>query len=192
MENNPQKCRHRYLGIGMTDGNNSSVLDSNRSITDRSKVHVQNRDIGFLVPETIQDQETPVSDSESGICGASLQGSRIFGGDGMIRLEGGDKEHNNIKQRFLLGMRSVGRHTEVVRIHKNSFSNFLGRTRIQSFGIFSGAITQKCHGNANIKYVWYGTSKDGIEGSFLMVLGSVGGLRTIDCMVLGSSRTIDC
>ncbi|KAK6935466.1 Poly(ADP-ribose) polymerase, catalytic domain [Dillenia turbinata] len=47
---------------------------------------------------------------------------------------------------------------EVVSIYKNLHSNFTTQARIQSFRIFAEAVSNKCGGNPNIRYAWYGTS----------------------------------
>ncbi|KAH0675364.1 hypothetical protein KY285_023165 [Solanum tuberosum] len=87
---------------------------------------------------------------------------RSFKRNGMIELEERNKEHDLIKAGFLSGMGQLGKEVEVVAIHKNSCSTILGQARLESFRIYSEAMRKKCGGNANIKYAWFGSSKDEI------------------------------
>ncbi|KAJ4973301.1 hypothetical protein NE237_006475 [Protea cynaroides] len=119
-------------------------------------------EIGDSVSDTISESDGSVSDSGSVICDSTNPEFESFERIGLIRLEG-NQEHDIIKNRFILGLGPLGRHTAVVAIHKNSFSSFHRKARLQSFSIFSEAILRKCHGNANIKYAWYGTSRDGVH-----------------------------
>uniref|UniRef100_A0A822YPT1 Poly [ADP-ribose] polymerase n=1 Tax=Nelumbo nucifera TaxID=4432 RepID=A0A822YPT1_NELNU len=163
MENHKQKCQLQVFSVGMAHDHSCSGLVSNNSRTDGSSVHTEYIDFGDSVSETAHDREISVSDSESGTCGVITREFRLFSGNELIRLEEGDKEHSVIKQRFLMGMGSVRSLTTITSIHKNIYSSFQGLARLQSFRIFSQAMSQKCHGNPNIKFAWYGTSRDGVD-----------------------------
>ncbi|KAF8390418.1 hypothetical protein HHK36_024944 [Tetracentron sinense] len=161
MENSGERCQLSSLSVGRTDGS-SSLGYSNDSTTDTSSEQMENTDLGQSETETSHDQEPLASDCESCTSDASPEQFGVLGGTGMVRLEEGDREHNTIKQKFVSGMGSLGKHSTVVNIHRNSYSGFTGQARLQSFRIFSEAVSTKCGGNANIKYAWYGDSEDGI------------------------------
>ncbi|XP_004238657.1 probable inactive poly [ADP-ribose] polymerase SRO2 [Solanum lycopersicum] len=80
----------------------------------------------------------------------------------VMKLEEGDQDHDLIKAGFLSGMGQLGNEIEVVAVHKNSCSTILGQARSESFRIYSEAMRKKCSGDANIKYAWFGSSKDEI------------------------------
>ncbi|XP_043706455.1 probable inactive poly [ADP-ribose] polymerase SRO2 [Telopea speciosissima] len=124
---------------------------------------MEHKEIGDSMSETTSERDLSVSDSESGVCGSTAPEFESFEKNGLIRLEEGDKEHDFIKNKFMLGLGPLERHTTVVTVHKNSFSSFHRKARLQSFKIFSEAMSRKCNGNANIKYAWYGTSRDGVH-----------------------------
>ncbi|PHT45469.1 hypothetical protein CQW23_14627, partial [Capsicum baccatum] len=87
---------------------------------------------------------------------------RSFKRNEMIKLEERDIEHDLIKASFLSGMGQWAEDVEVVAIHKNSCSTILGQARSESFRIYAEAMRKKCGGEANIKYAWFGSSKDEI------------------------------
>ncbi|KAI4336142.1 hypothetical protein L6164_014709 [Bauhinia variegata] len=109
------------------------------------------------VPGTLSNEESMVSDCESGVCGANRVQRQLFG-EGFERLAEGDRVHDLIQRRFILGLGLVGAKTEVVAIHKNTCSSTMGQARAQSFQIYMQAMSKKRDGNANVKYAWYGTS----------------------------------
>ncbi|KAL7246530.1 hypothetical protein ACSBR2_001591 [Camellia fascicularis] len=108
-----------------------------------------------------QDQDQSISDCESGISGPNIEQSQLFG-DGLIKVPEDDKLHEFINRKFISGLGSLGMHTSVVSIHRNSCSSFIGQARLQSFRVFARAMEKKCAGNANLRYAWYGASKDEI------------------------------
>ncbi|XP_077244114.1 putative inactive poly [ADP-ribose] polymerase SRO2 [Tasmannia lanceolata] len=111
----------------------------------------------------VLDSEMSVSDSESGTTSAFPR-EVDFLGDEVVRLDDEDINHAFVKKIFLSGMGSLGEHTTVVAIHRNSHSSFSARARLQAFRIYSEAMVKKCGANTNMKYGWYGTSKDGVCG----------------------------
>ncbi|KAF8378284.1 hypothetical protein HHK36_029623 [Tetracentron sinense] len=123
---------------------------------------MEHTDIGESVSETTHDQESLVSDCESGTSSVNPEQFGLFSGNGTRRVEEGSSEYNIIKKKIVSGVESLGEHTTVVAIHRNSYSSVMGQARLQSFRIFSEAVTTKCNGNANIKDAWYGDSEDGI------------------------------
>ncbi|PRQ31015.1 putative poly(ADP-ribose) polymerase, catalytic domain, RST domain of plant [Rosa chinensis] len=77
-----------------------------------------------------------------------------------VRVEGLERE--TITKSFVSGMGPAGGETRVVAVHKNSSSGLTRRARFDSFRVFTEAVARKCGGNPNIKYGWYGGSKDEI------------------------------
>ncbi|XP_020523292.1 probable inactive poly [ADP-ribose] polymerase SRO2 isoform X2 [Amborella trichopoda] len=62
-------------------------------------------------------------------------------------------------------------YTGVVSIHKISHSSFSGQARLQAFSLYSDAIAKKCGGDANIRYAWHGSGKDGVSQVILHGFG---------------------
>jgi hypothetical protein len=51
--------------------------------------------------------------------------------------------------------------TNIIAIHKNNVSsNLTKQARLDSFHIFSKAVSIKCGGDANVRFAWYGGSLD--------------------------------
>ncbi|PON42526.1 Poly(ADP-ribose) polymerase [Trema orientale] len=119
---------------------------------------------GDSASETIQAQDSSVSDCESGISGAD-SGRPGSLGNGLVRLFEGDRVHDLIKRRFISGLGPIGAETTVVSIHRNTHSSIVGQARLQSFQIFRKAMENKCGGgNANVRFAWYQPScKDEIS-----------------------------
>ncbi|XAR72627.1 NAD(+) ADP-ribosyltransferase [Bertholletia excelsa] len=109
----------------------------------------------------IEDQDTSISDCESGISGPSADQSQLFF-DGFVEVHEGERLHEILRRRFLSGLGSLETRSSVVAIHRNSCSGILGHARLQAFHVFARAVEKKCGGNANLKYGWYGGSRDEI------------------------------
>ncbi|KAE9454611.1 hypothetical protein C3L33_13484, partial [Rhododendron williamsianum] len=112
----------------------------------------------------IDDQEDQTSDSEfDDSASSSFSEIGFFTRNGMALLEYGNSEHRIIERCFLKGLGQFGKETKVVAIHKNSYSSPIGQARMESFRIFSEAVRRKSGGNnANVKYAWFGASRDEI------------------------------
>ncbi|KAG5520915.1 hypothetical protein RHGRI_033465 [Rhododendron griersonianum] len=112
----------------------------------------------------IDDQEDQTSDSEfDDSASSSFSEIGFFTRNGMALLEYGNSEHRIIERSFLKGLGQFGKETKVVAIHKNSYSSPIGQARMESFRIFSEAVRRKSGGNnANVKYAWFGASRDEI------------------------------
>ncbi|KAB5532014.1 hypothetical protein DKX38_018684 [Salix brachista] len=109
-----------------------------------------------------RDQESVISDSESSSSGVSSLQFPPFN-DGLIRLFEGDRVHDLIKRRFVSSLGLLGKQATVVAIHRNSFSGVLEQARVKSFQIFAKAMENKCGGDANVKFGWYGGTRDEIS-----------------------------
>ncbi|KAK2438362.1 putative inactive poly [ADP-ribose] polymerase SRO2 [Trifolium repens] len=70
-------------------------------------------------------------------------------------------EYQYIKKGFLKGMGFMMHATNIIAIHKNNVSsNLTKQARLDSFHIFSKAVSIKCGGDANVRFAWYGGSLD--------------------------------
>ncbi|KAJ8753511.1 hypothetical protein K2173_022752 [Erythroxylum novogranatense] len=112
--------------------------------------------------ETAHDPDTAVSDCES--CASSDDSDQLqeFGG-GLVRLFEGDRVHDVIRRNFLSRLGFLGAQTKVVAIHRNPYSDAIGQAKMQSFQIFTKALETKRHGNANVRYAWYGNTRNEIR-----------------------------
>ncbi|KAK3013530.1 hypothetical protein RJ639_008353 [Escallonia herrerae] len=105
-----------------------------------------------------QDQAS--SESESVDSGPN---NEEFQSLGLIKLDDGDRMNAIIKRKFVSGLGSLGVHSKVEAIHRISYSiGFTKLARLQSFIFHVKAMAKKYGGNANVKYAWFGGSKDEI------------------------------
>lgn len=110
--------------------------------------------------DDVQDPE--VSDSESSVVGSVHEEKS----SGLMKIDEGDKIHGIVTSKFLSGLGCFGSSTQITAIHKETCSSFTKQAKLQSFLIFSKAVEKKCGGNANVKYAWFGASKDEINNIF--------------------------
>ncbi|KAL0417037.1 UNVERIFIED_CONTAM: putative inactive poly [ADP-ribose] polymerase SRO5 [Sesamum latifolium] len=82
--------------------------------------------------------------------------------NGFIRIPDGDTTYENIKKKLVSRLSSCGFNAQVETIHRNGYSSMTSRARLHSFSIYSKAMQMKTNGNANVKYAWYGASKQEI------------------------------
>ncbi|XP_059656395.1 probable inactive poly [ADP-ribose] polymerase SRO5 [Cornus florida] len=109
------------------------------------------------------DPDSQVSDCESGISnGNTCEQHQRFGANGLNEVDEGDRQHQLIKHCFFSGLGSLAAQTSLVSIRKNACSTFTAKARLHSFRVFTRAMEMKYGGNANVKYAWYGDSKDEI------------------------------
>lgn len=158
METSTHQCRLFSLPID-DSVNTFNTLDSDSKVT-RTMLDNNHSSTGnsFSVTEIHHDQGS-ISDSESSVSGAT--NAQSF--DGLIKVDQEERVYQVIKRKFISGLGSVGFHTKVEAIHRNYHSSFTNQARLQSFFIFTRAVENKCGGNANVKYAWYGSSRNDIE-----------------------------
>jgi hypothetical protein len=108
------------------------------------------------------DDETSVSDCESCVTGSMNDESGCLS-DGLIRMDEDERLHQIIKQKFVSGLGCLAIHTRIESIHRNSYSSLTKQARLHAFHTFKQALEKKCDGNANLKYGWYGSSKEEIR-----------------------------
>ncbi|KAK7350619.1 hypothetical protein VNO77_09438 [Canavalia gladiata] len=99
------------------------------------------------------NDDSVVSDCESGVSGSDVPPQHTP----FIRLQEGDVLHDLIKTRFLRGLGLLGTQTEVIAVHRNACSSVVSQARLHSFQVYAKAVEKLRHGNANVKYAWYGT-----------------------------------
>lgn len=79
----------------------------------------------------------------------------------MKTLEKESEEYEFVKKGFLKGMGFMQHVTNIISIHKNNVSsNSTKQARLQSFHIFSKAVSIKNGGDAKVRGAWYGGSLD--------------------------------
>ncbi|KAL8534181.1 hypothetical protein ACS0TY_010256 [Phlomoides rotata] len=81
---------------------------------------------------------------------------------GMVKVEEDQGEHGVIKKTLLGGMGFIGNEINLVAIHKNSHSSVTGQAKLEAFQIYCQAVAARRGGDANLRYGWYGGSRDEI------------------------------
>ncbi|KVI05643.1 probable inactive poly [ADP-ribose] polymerase SRO2 [Cynara cardunculus var. scolymus] len=106
------------------------------------------------------------SDSDSELAVSSDPRFGIFSSDRLMfqRLEEGNSDFEVLKRSFIGGMRDFGRNIDVVGIHKKNYGwRVMDDARMEAFKVFAMAVASRNCGDANIKYGWYGGSRDEIR-----------------------------
>ncbi|KAK4427136.1 putative inactive poly [ADP-ribose] polymerase SRO5 [Sesamum alatum] len=122
----------------------------------------RNSHYGLSADDEIQGDSCP-SDCESGISGAENEQQFGLSGNGLIRVDDGEMVYEIIKKKLVSSLNCYGFDAQVEAIHRNDHSGIMSRAKLQSFCIYSRAMEIKCGGNANVKYAWFGASKDEIS-----------------------------
>ncbi|KVI06332.1 probable inactive poly [ADP-ribose] polymerase SRO5 isoform X2 [Cynara cardunculus var. scolymus] len=124
--------------------------------------------------ESSEDEgdSSSVSDCESVTSAKrSIEHTRIQA-DGLVRLDESDKLHGIIGKKFISRLSVHGVNAQVQYIHRNLFNaGSISLARLRSFQIFTKAVEKKNGGDANIKYGWFGASKDEIKKIILHGFG---------------------
>ncbi|KAI3765831.1 hypothetical protein L2E82_15876 [Cichorium intybus] len=111
-----------------------------------------------------EDDSSSVSDCESVISGGRIVEHSRVQPDGLVRLGEGDKMHGIIEKKFMSRLDVNGVKAQIQHIHRNLFNtSAITQARLRSFQIFSKAVEINNGGDANIKYAWFGASKDEIN-----------------------------
>ncbi|XP_075662388.1 putative inactive poly [ADP-ribose] polymerase SRO5 [Castanea sativa] len=138
---------------------------SSSSYTSASSEKLKSGDMGSedSLSESLSDEEPSVSDSESAVSSASYEQFQLFDeGLGLVKLVEGEKVYDIIKRKFMSSFERLGVQASVVSIHRHVYLGVKEQARLNSFQIYAKAVENKCGGNANIKYSWFGSSKDDI------------------------------
>ncbi|PWA57841.1 Poly(ADP-ribose) polymerase, catalytic domain-containing protein [Artemisia annua] len=89
----------------------------------------------------------------------------IFANDELMvdRLEEGNHEYDVLKRSFVGGTRKSGKNINVVGIHKKNYgTSVMDVARLDAFKVYASAVASRNSGEANIRYGWYGGSRDEI------------------------------
>ncbi|CAK7353010.1 unnamed protein product [Dovyalis caffra] len=126
---------------------------------------------------TVDHQEVEDASSETDESSDPRPGDdhfKNFTRNGMIKVGEETSDYEAAKTRFLTGMKQHAKDTEVVALHKISGSSLAVKARYAAFRIYEGAVLKKSGGQgqgqgqgdgvANIRYGWYGGSKEEITG----------------------------
>ncbi|XP_022733140.1 probable inactive poly [ADP-ribose] polymerase SRO2 isoform X4 [Durio zibethinus] len=116
------------------------------------------------VSVTIGDDQIPCATSGSNEIDSD--GLEFVVKNGLAKIQESSLEDFIIRTSFFSGMgqnSGLAKKTKIVAIHKNLNSSWSGKARAQSFQVFSKAVADKCGGDANVKYAWYGAASDEIS-----------------------------
>lgn len=124
---------------------------------------------GVYIPVIGADADgESVSDCESVISGSGdvEHDSVESKSNGLVRLDESDKLYGIIGKKFVWKLSEIGINVGVECIKRNLFNaSAFAQARISSFQIFAKAVEKKNGGggDVNIKYAWFGASKDEID-----------------------------
>lgn len=113
-----------------------------------------------------EDQDLSVSDCESSVTpGISTKNCefQLSGSDEFIKVSQDTTLFETIAQKLVSGLGDLGVSFRVEAIHRNLFSGLNCQAKFHSFRLFQRAMEKKNGGDANVKYAWYGGSKDEIH-----------------------------
>ncbi|KAD2393765.1 hypothetical protein E3N88_40742 [Mikania micrantha] len=105
----------------------------------------------------------PESDLEAPVSSISQLG--IFNSDelNVQRVEEGSNEYEILKKSFVGGRRDLGTKIKIVGIHRKKYDwDVMDEARLAVFRVFAAAIASRNGGDPNIRYGWYGGSRDEI------------------------------
>lgn len=164
MENSDRNgCRSSSIQMGDGDSfqHGFGISASNTSSEKLFGERFRETGVQGSVSDTVSDQEPTVSDCESSVSGVSFEQLQSFD-DGLVRLVEGDPVCDVIKRRFESSFALLGVQATVAGVYRNSFGGVMGQAKLNSFRLYAQAVENKCGGDANMKYAWYGASKDEI------------------------------
>lgn len=167
MENITEQNQFSSIPVGTTNG----IVNGFKILASDKYTSIQEFDNRFMHSGVEQDsssgtdrdyQDPSVSDCESGISGSNNEEIQSVD-NGLIKVDEGERLYETVNRRLISGLGNLGVNTKVEAIYRNPFSGFTNQARFQSFCIFERAMRRKCGGDANVKYAWYGGSKDEIS-----------------------------
>lgn len=145
------------LAIDRTNENRDIYNFENRVVENRV---IENEGIEHdSDPETDhEDQESSISDCESMVVGKNECEFQSTG-EKLVMLNEEDQLYKTIAGRLLLSLGNLGFDAQVEKVCRNFFTGFTYQARFHSFRLFQKALEKKS-GGANVKYAWYGATKD--------------------------------
>ncbi|XP_076959573.1 putative inactive poly [ADP-ribose] polymerase SRO5 [Bidens hawaiensis] len=112
------------------------------------------------------EDESSISDCESVTSGSrimKLEQTSSFRLIGMVKVDVSDKLHEIIGKKFVDRLGYYGIDAEIECIHRNLFDvTEIALARFSSFRLFSNSVEKKNGGDANVKFAWFGGSKEEI------------------------------
>ncbi|XWS69006.1 hypothetical protein CRYUN_Cryun04dG0142500 [Craigia yunnanensis] len=115
------------------------------------------------VSVTIDNDEISDAMSGSNEVDSGSNGLEFFVENGLAKIHESTLEDSIIRTSLFSGIdQRLVKKTKIVAIHKNLNSSSSGKARAQSFRVFSKAVADKYGADANVKYAWYGASRDEI------------------------------
>uniref|UniRef100_A0A6L2JZX1 Probable inactive poly [ADP-ribose] polymerase SRO2 n=1 Tax=Tanacetum cinerariifolium TaxID=118510 RepID=A0A6L2JZX1_TANCI len=79
------------------------------------------------------------------------------------RLEEGNHDYDILKRSFIGGTKKSGKNINVVGIYKKNYDkSVMDVARFDTFKVYASAVASKNSGEVNIRYGWYGGSRDEI------------------------------
>jgi len=121
---------------------------------------------GVYTPDGLEDEgdSSSVSDCESGVSGSRIVENRSVEVEGLVQLDESDRFYGIIGKKFVARLGEIGIEAQVECIHRNLFNaSVITQARVSSFQIFTKAVEKRNGGDANIKFAWFGASKDEIN-----------------------------
>ncbi|KAD4889005.1 hypothetical protein E3N88_21078 [Mikania micrantha] len=113
-----------------------------------------------------------VSDCESVVSGSRFVEPTSIEQKGLVRLDESDKLRGIIGNKFVSRLSDAGVNVQVQYIQRNMFNaSGITQAKVSSFQIFAKAVERRNGGDANIKYAWFGASKDEIDKIILHGFG---------------------
>ncbi|KAH7282871.1 hypothetical protein KP509_35G050900 [Ceratopteris richardii] len=95
--------------------------------------------------------------------------------DKLLALNPTEAEFDEVKKKFLAGLSPLAKHTTITGISRNLHCSISAKVQYQAFSQQKSAL-EALRGDANVRYAWYGTSKQGISS---LVLHGFGQPRTL-------------
>ncbi|OAY32584.1 probable inactive poly [ADP-ribose] polymerase SRO2 isoform X1 [Manihot esculenta] len=134
-------------------------------ILQREQVQVDIEDRGSVIidndEDKILDAGAENDEADSGYYNNN-DSFEDFTRNGMVKIGEGSPEHDLIKKTLLEGIGTHAKDTKIVAIHKNTVSGLAGKARWLTFRIFAQAVAARRAGNANLRFAWFGASKEKI------------------------------
>ena len=117
----------------------------------------------IMVEDQVSVNEIPDATSGSNEVDSGSNGFEFFLENGLAKIHESTLEDSIIRTSLFSGIdQGLVEKTKIVAIHKNLNSSWSGKARAQSFRLFSKAVADNYGADANIKYAWYGASRDEI------------------------------
>ncbi|XP_021645449.2 probable inactive poly [ADP-ribose] polymerase SRO2 isoform X2 [Hevea brasiliensis] len=139
------------------------LTNQNAQTTKLQKEELEIEDRGSVIVDN-DDDETGDAGADNGEAHSGYNNDSFedFTRNGMVKIGEGTLEHDIIKKTLLEGVGRYAKDTKIVAIHKNSVSGSVGKARWLTFRIFAKAVAERRAGNANLRFAWYGASREEI------------------------------